>query len=412
MVAGLFLAACPKPQVIVVAADAGTCECDHATAEVVPERTTTEDRDVHLLAVCEAKGKEPLEAARSFAKAQKWEAALSCAAQASALAPDDPLAHAERGKALVALGHDDEAKLAYARALALEPESIQALLGAAQLYAVALPSSREHDELGLLYAERGFELALLPAGELSPEGELAVDPAAGALAVELARVAAIGLNDVGRNAEAIEKADWVLERIKGDPEASFERAIGLFERCQFAEAKVAFEKLVLDKQRSAHAHYHLGLLLERDGKQVEADKHFAQAQRASPEHFWTPVILTAAEFENELKALVVGLPADVKKDLTGVPVTAEDLPALVDLTSGVPPLSPTILGLFRGPPLQESCTEDDGIPCRSVVLYRKNLGRAVKSREELVTQMRVTLLHEIGHLRGEDDGELAARGLE
>ena len=36
----------------------------------------------------------------------------------------------------------------------------------------------------------------------------------------------------------------------------------------------------------------------------------------------------------------------------------------------------------------------------------------MKSREELNEQIRVTLLHELGHLRGEDDSELAARGLE
>ncbi len=53
-----------------------------------------------------------------------------------------------------------------------------------------------------------------------------------------------------------------------------------------------------------------------------------------------------------------------------------------------------------------------GTPCRSVVLYRKNLARAVKTKDELLEQIRVTLLHEIGHLRGEDDFELAARGLE
>jgi predicted Zn-dependent protease with MMP-like domain len=35
-----------------------------------------------------------------------------------------------------------------------------------------------------------------------------------------------------------------------------------------------------------------------------------------------------------------------------------------------------------------------------------------KTQEELLAQIRVTLLHEIGHLRGEDDDELAARGLE
>ena len=48
----------------------------------------------------------------------------------------------------------------------------------------------------------------------------------------------------------------------------------------------------------------------------------------------------------------------------------------------------------------------------SNALYRKNLARAVKTKDELVEQISVTLLHEVGHLRGEDDSELAARGLE
>ena len=68
--------------------------------------------------------------------------------------------------------------------------------------------------------------------------------------------------------------------------------------------------------------------------------------------------------------------------------------------------------MFRGPPIQEACQPEDGDPCRSVVLYRKNLGRAVGNRDELVAQIRTTLLHELGHLRGEDDDDLRARGLE
>jgi predicted Zn-dependent protease with MMP-like domain len=79
--------------------------------------------------------------------------------------------------------------------------------------------------------------------------------------------------------------------------------------------------------------------------------------------------------------------------------------------SGEPPLSPTILGLFRGPSLSEPCDGTE-TPCRSVVLYRRNLARAVRSEAELLEQIQVTLLHEVGHLRGEDDEELAARGLE
>jgi predicted Zn-dependent protease with MMP-like domain len=101
----------------------------------------------------------------------------------------------------------------------------------------------------------------------------------------------------------------------------------------------------------------------------------------------------------------------MRKDLTGIPVTTEELPLDDDLLAGKPPLSPTILGLFRGPPLGEPCDETE-TQCRSVVLYRRNLARVVRTPEELRKQIAVTLLHEVGHLRGEDDGELAARGLE
>ncbi len=48
----------------------------------------------------------------------------------------------------------------------------------------------------------------------------------------------------------------------------------------------------------------------------------------------------------------------------------------------------------------------------SLVLYRKNLGRAVKSRAELSEQIRDTLLHEIGHLEGLDEDDLRRRGME
>jgi predicted Zn-dependent protease with MMP-like domain len=55
--------------------------------------------------------------------------------------------------------------------------------------------------------------------------------------------------------------------------------------------------------------------------------------------------------------------------------------------------------------------EDDDEP-RSIVLYRKNLARAVTSRAELEKQVRITLWHEIGHLRGADEDDLRERGIE
>jgi predicted Zn-dependent protease with MMP-like domain len=46
------------------------------------------------------------------------------------------------------------------------------------------------------------------------------------------------------------------------------------------------------------------------------------------------------------------------------------------------------------------------------VLYQKNLERLVRSREELVREIGVTLVHEVGHFLGLDEEELWERGLE
>ncbi len=353
---------------------------------------------VEPLAVCDARGLDPLDAARAAYDAREYDRALSCAAEASARAPDEPDAHSERGAALSALGRFDEAKLAYARALALDPEHLDSLLGAAHLYGVSLPSNRDHDELAFVYAERGRKLAR-EAGD-------------GELASQFALLGAMAANDLGEAQVALERSEEAAEERGTDPDAAYERAVALFELCRFKEAQEAFSRLLSDDEHGAHAHHHLGLLLERTGKLPEAEMHFRKAHELSPDDFPPPQLLSEKEFRREVDRAVAALPADMRKDLGGVPVTVEDIPRSEDLLEGDPPLSPTILGLFRGPPIGEACSAEDGPVCRSVVLYRKNLARAVTSREELLEQIRVTLLHEIGHLRGEDDLELAARGLE
>jgi predicted Zn-dependent protease with MMP-like domain len=140
---------------------------------------------------------------------------------------------------------------------------------------------------------------------------------------------------------------------------------------------------------------------------------------------------------------------DVRADLARVSLEMADLPALDDLVAVEPPFAPTIMGLYRGLPLgveegvaaaaspsagaataSSAALEVDGnsavaspahtaaprpgdrVPARAIVLYRKNLGRAVRSREELDRQIRRTLIHEIGHLRGLDEDDLRRRGLE
>src|SRR5262252_9263061 len=117
---------------------------------------TIKEPRIRPLSVCRSQGRDPLTAARAYYNDHDFDQALSCAAQASAFNPEDPQSHSERAAALSALERYEDAQIAYARALALSPDHLDSLLGAAHLYTVSLPSSRERDDLGLLYSERGL----------------------------------------------------------------------------------------------------------------------------------------------------------------------------------------------------------------------------------------------------------------
>lgn len=350
------------------------------------------------LGLCHADLDDPLTAARKFYDRQEYSEALSCAAKWTALMPDDPQGHSERAAALVALGNLEAAQLAYSRALALAPDQLDALLGAAHLYAVRLPSNRERDELAVLYSEKGLSLA-------KREGDQK-------LVEQFALLSAMAFNDLGESQQAYERAEEALQIGPDNTDARYERGLALFELCRFGEATLAFRSLLEDPEHRARAHHQLGLLRERNGQFREAERHFAQARQLSPDDFPETSLPSPNAFKAEVAKAVRELPADMQRDLSEVPVKAEELPSDADLLSSEPPLSPAILGLYRGPPLGEDCPPGSDQNCRSVALYRRNLARAVRSPEELREQIRMTLLHEIGHLRGEDDLELAARGLE
>jgi predicted Zn-dependent protease with MMP-like domain len=103
----------------------------------------------------------------------------------------------------------------------------------------------------------------------------------------------------------------------------------------------------------------------------------------------------------------------VKPYLENTTISVEPLPGEEDLTSSDPPLSPCILGVFRGTPIGErSVTSSaDHFPA-AIVLYQRNLERFARTREELLEQIGITLLHEVGHLVGLDEEDLWERGLE
>jgi tetratricopeptide (TPR) repeat protein len=345
---------------------------------------------------------------------------LACAEEAARAAPRSVEAHHNRAIALMRLDRLDEARDALELALALSPDDPETLEAAADLEINQLPPSSDRSALGLEYARRGSRHVSRRDGE------------------EVARLALLegqALIDIGRAGEALRRIDAALAAQPRFSAAVYERGVALFELCRFEEARATFTKVLTETPDHAHALYHLGLIEERAGDEATAARHLAAATAADSKSFPPAPQITQSDFTARVERAVAALPADFRRDLSGVDVQAADLPDLEDLTAEKPPLSPTILGLFRGLPLDYDeqaaaptpagrsrkghaapPSESGPVQCesgdRAIVLYRRNLLRTVKDGPELDQAITRTLLHEVGHLRGEDDGSLRDRGLE
>jgi tetratricopeptide (TPR) repeat protein len=340
------------------------------------------------------------EEARRALDAGKAERALDCADEATRLAPRLVAGLAARADALVALDRLEEARLGYARALAVDPENPVALLGAADLYVRRLADQRDALETGLEYALRGVRSAMR-----APYHDRQ-------LAAELLLVSAVAENDLGRSRAALGHLDRALAVLPDDPDVVYERGVALFELCRFDEAQRAFQRAQALSPDDPWVLHQLGLLAERRGDAHTAEQLLSQAQRLDAKTFAPDLAVDERAFRAEVERALSQLPPEERKALAGVPIEIRDLPDATDLLAVDPPLSPAILGLYRGPPATGRCDPGDGPHCRSIVFYRKNLIRFAHSQQELDDQVRITLLHELGHLHGEDDDELRDRGLE
>lgn len=409
---GCRAAPSPPPPSPVVGTPAAT-GAPEAAAEAPPRplRRCFEDRPVWS----DASVDELLDRAGERFDASDSAGALACAEEAARQAPDSIEAQQDRAQALLDLDRLDEAREAITLAVALAPDDPEALEVAADLYVNALPPSADRSAIGLAYARR--------ASRHAPRRDRR-------LRAHLALLEGQALTDLGEAGDALRRLDVALTLDGKDVETLYSRGVALFELCRFTDARSAFERVLAREPEHAHAIYQLALIDERQGDEQAAARQLAEATRLDAEDFPPSPDVSAARFAAIVQAAVAALPDDVRRDLAGVPVEAVDMPLLEDLTADAPPLSPTILGLFRGLPLghpddrrapqaargarreRSQGTGAGGMPDRAIVLYRRNLLRTVRDEPALERAVTRTLLHEVGHLRGEDDGSLRDRGLE
>lgn len=119
--------------------------------------------------------------------------------------------------------------------------------------------------------------------------------------------------------------------------------------------------------------------------------------------------LTNDEFDAAVQAALESLPDAFRTRLDNVRIEIHDRPVARILAE--PGAMPDMLGFYIGVPLTQRSVESPEplLPAR-ILLFRENLRRIAPTRAALIREIRITLLHEIGHHFGLDEDRLAELG--
>ncbi len=106
-----------------------------------------------------------------------------------------------------------------------------------------------------------------------------------------------------------------------------------------------------------------------------------------------------AQFEDMVKRALDTMPPKLGREMANVAVT-------VQLEGGPPGL----LGLYQGIPLTKRTTTYAGVLPDRITIYRRSICSICSTEDEVVEQVRRTVIHEIGHHFGIGDPRLRELG--
>jgi predicted Zn-dependent protease with MMP-like domain len=106
-------------------------------------------------------------------------------------------------------------------------------------------------------------------------------------------------------------------------------------------------------------------------------------------------------FDDHVRAALDSLPPEIAAALRNVAVVVED----------ENPEDPDLFGLYEGVPLTERGDDAGSLPDR-IAVYRLPLEDEFPDPRDLEREIRITVLHELGHYFGLDEDRLAELGYE
>ena len=121
-------------------------------------------------------------------------------------------------------------------------------------------------------------------------------------------------------------------------------------------------------------------------------------------------------FDEQLELVLAGLPQQVHELLDEVPMIVEDYPSPQIMRKMGVRRRGDLCGLYTGIPLTDRSVEHSGVLSDAVHIFREGILSMATDRrgrideEELRRQIRITILHELGHHHGFDEDDLEALG--
>ena len=121
-------------------------------------------------------------------------------------------------------------------------------------------------------------------------------------------------------------------------------------------------------------------------------------------------------FDRELEDVLSHMPPLIHQLIDEVPLVVEDHPSEETAKELGIRYRDDLCGLYTGIPLSDRSVMHSGVLSDVVTIYREGITRAASDElgyvhlEELREQIRITILHELGHHHGLDEDELHELG--
>jgi predicted Zn-dependent protease with MMP-like domain len=113
------------------------------------------------------------------------------------------------------------------------------------------------------------------------------------------------------------------------------------------------------------------------------------------------------EFKEVVREAMDGLPREFRERIQNVAVIVRDEPTREELVStGLDPEVDTLFGLYDGLSLPERTVSYPEIYPSRITIFRLPLLEECLDRKELIDEIRLTVIHEVGHYFGLSDEDL------